>query len=38
VEQHVIERLAPLARRLDEDAQLLEQRGLADELVEGGGP
>ncbi len=33
-EQHVVERLAAPARRLDEDAEILAQLALADELVE----
>ena len=31
-EQHVIQRLAPLARRLDEDREILARLGLAHEL------
>ena len=34
VEQHVIERLAALARRRDEDAEIVAELALPDELVE----
>ncbi len=34
VEQHVVERLAAALRGIDEDAQILARRLLADELVE----